>query len=184
MTNEKLKENDVVLFSDRLKLRKFIETDLNDFYEYAKVEGVGEPAGWKHHQNIDESRTILNNFIKGSEVFAIVLKDINKVIGSIGIHQYKMNNEKYNKKSVKELGYVIAKDYWNHGYATEAGRLIIEYCRDILKLDMLVCGHFDGNTKSQRVIEKLGFEKYEVLSKKTLVDNNPIQIHYYIKKFN
>lgn len=35
--------------TDRLILRAWQDTDVNDFYEYASVEGVGEMAVWKHH---------------------------------------------------------------------------------------------------------------------------------------
>jgi len=33
----------------RLLVRPFEMGDLNDFYEYAKVPGVGEGAGWLPH---------------------------------------------------------------------------------------------------------------------------------------
>ena len=33
----------------RFILRPWVESDLNGFYEYACVEGVGEMADWKHH---------------------------------------------------------------------------------------------------------------------------------------
>ena len=38
--------------SKRLILRPFRQDDLQDFYEYASVEGVGEMAGWKHHETL------------------------------------------------------------------------------------------------------------------------------------
>ena len=45
--------NGKVIETERLILRPFREEDLGDFYEYASVEGVGEMAGWKHHESID-----------------------------------------------------------------------------------------------------------------------------------
>ena len=38
----------------RLVLRPWRDSDLEDFYEYASVEGVGEKAGWNHHQSLEE----------------------------------------------------------------------------------------------------------------------------------
>ena len=73
--------------TERLLLRAFKEIDLNDFYEYAKVDGVGEMAGWPHHENIEESKKILDRFIKNDIVFAIVYKENNKVIGSLGVEE-------------------------------------------------------------------------------------------------
>ena len=71
--------------TDRLILRAWRETDLADFYEYASVEGVGEMAGWNHHQSMEESRRILDFFISGKKTFALELKENGKVIGSLGL---------------------------------------------------------------------------------------------------
>ena len=53
-----------VLETDRLILRPFRETDLEDFYAYASVEGVGEMAGWPHHTSMETSRRVLDSFIR------------------------------------------------------------------------------------------------------------------------
>ena len=51
------------LKTERLILRAWQESDRNDFFEYASVEGVGEMAGWKHHTTMEETQKILNSFI-------------------------------------------------------------------------------------------------------------------------
>ena len=56
-----------------------------------------------------------------------------------------------------ELGYWIARPYWGRGYATEAGRAVIEMARKSLRIDKLSAGHFVDNPASGRVLEKLGF---------------------------
>ena len=71
--------------TERLILRAWRETDLADFYEYARVEGVGEMAGWNHHQSMEESRRILDSFISGKKTFALEWKENGKVIGSLGL---------------------------------------------------------------------------------------------------
>ena len=43
--NIKIDISNVILKTDRLILRPWRLTDLDDFYEYAKVEGVGQMAG-------------------------------------------------------------------------------------------------------------------------------------------
>ena len=55
-----------------------------------------------------------------------------------------------------ELGYWIARPFWNKGFATEAGRALIEIART-LKLARLEASHFLDNPASGRVLEKLGF---------------------------
>lgn len=57
--------SNIILETNRLLLRSWQEGDLNDFYQYASVEGVGEMAGWKHHESIEDSRQILQSFISG-----------------------------------------------------------------------------------------------------------------------
>ena len=56
-----------------------------------------------------------------------------------------------------ELGYWIARRWWNRGYATEAGHALIDAARHGLRLPRLGAGHFLDNPASGRVLEKLGF---------------------------
>ena len=63
--------SNVVLRTERLILRPWRMDDLNDFYEYASVDGVGQMAGWKPHESVEESRSILNMFINEKKTFAI-----------------------------------------------------------------------------------------------------------------
>ena len=56
-----------------------------------------------------------------------------------------------------ELGYWITPAAWGRGYATEAGRAVLDIARDTLKLPRLLSGHFVDNPASGRVLTKLGF---------------------------
>jgi ribosomal-protein-alanine N-acetyltransferase len=148
----------IVIETERLILRSFIESDLSDFYNYASVPGVGEMAGWPHHESIETSERILKSFIDGKETFAIYHKTDKRVIGSLGLHPSWANeDERYKSLKVKEIGYVLAKDYWGHGLMPEAVRAVIDYGFETLGLDAFTCGHFVGNSQSRRVIEKCGF---------------------------
>ena len=55
-----------------------------------------------------------------------------------------------------ELGYWIARPFWNRGYATEAGRALVDIATT-LGLPALDVSHFLDNPASGRVLEKLGF---------------------------
>lgn len=57
----------------------------------------------------------------------------------------------------RELGYWIARPYWGRGFATEAGRAVIDIARHGLRLKRLAAGHFVDNPASGRVLAKLGF---------------------------
>lgn len=65
--NTPIEINHVTLKTDRLILRPWRESDLCDLYEYAKVDGVGQMAGWIPHSSMDESMSILSMFIQGKK---------------------------------------------------------------------------------------------------------------------
>ena len=146
----------VTLQTERLTLRPWRESDLQDFYAYASVDGVGQMAGWTPHKDIEESKGILDRFIAGKHVFA--LEHQGKVIGSLGIEEY---SEEYYPElsniSGREIGYVLSKQYWGRGLMPEAVNAVIKYLFDTVKLDFILVGHFTWNKQSARVIEKCGF---------------------------
>lgn len=109
--NIKIDISNIVIKTERLVLRPWKETDLDDFFEYAGVDGVGEMAGWTHHKTKEESKSILDSFINEKKTFAIEYSG--KVIGSLGIENYKENElPEFNNKLGRELGFVLSKDYW------------------------------------------------------------------------
>lgn len=143
--------------TERLILRPWKESDLDDFYEYAKEEGVGEKAGWNHHASVEESRRILGFFINGKKTLALEWKENGKVIGSIGLEPRDEDAGLEPDLRGREIGYVLSKDYWGRGLMPEAVKAVINYCFRVLQFDYLTCGHFDHNDRSRRVVEKCGF---------------------------
>ena len=141
----------------RLILRSWRVTDLDDFYEYAKVDGVGQMAGWLPHKNLEESLRILSMFIDEKKTFALELKENGKVIGSIGLETRDADVGIPENLQGREIGYVLNKDYWGRGLMPEAVKAVIEYCFTELGFDWLTCGHFIRNSQSRRVVEKCGF---------------------------
>lgn len=161
----KMSLKDVVLETERLVLRAWKESDLEDFFEYASVPGVGEMAGWNHHESIEDSKRVLESFIKNEDVFAILDKEKNKVIGSLGLHQSWANEEEeFKGLKLKEIGYVLSKDYWGRGLMVEAVKKVIDFCFNDLNLDALTVSHFSFNSQSKRVIEKCGFKFVKIVS--------------------
>jgi len=148
---------DIRIETERLLLRPWKESDLDDLYEYASVPGVGEMAGWCHHKSIEESEQILKMFIDGKKTLALELKCDGKVIGSVGIEDIEPEFDLQHKAG-REIGYVLSRDYWGRGLMPEAVKAVIDYCFTELDMDYLTCGHFIQNHQSRRVIEKCGFE--------------------------
>jgi len=150
---------DVQLVTERLVLRGWSESDLRDLYEYASVPGVGEKAGWSHHESLSESKAILKRFMEGKKTFALELKSTQKVIGSLGIES--LRHDEFDQLYGRELGYVLSKEHWNQGLMSEAVAKVIDWCFHDLKLDILVCCSYFDNVASRRVQEKNGFQPYK-----------------------
>ena len=152
---------DKELRTERLVLRAWRESDLEDFYAYARVDGVGQAAGWLPHKDREESRAILTRFIDGKHEFAITLGG--KAIGSLGIHDYGEVFGEFSDLRGKEIGFVLSKEHWGKGYMTEAVRAVIRYLFEEEKTDFILCGHFSENERSRRVQKKCGFVPYRSL---------------------
>jgi ribosomal-protein-alanine N-acetyltransferase len=152
----------IVLRTPRLTLRPWRESDLEDLYEYASVDGVGQMAGWLPHKDREESKRVLRDFIDGKHTFALEYEG--KVIGSLGIDRYnEANLPALQDQRGREIGYVLGRDYWGRGLMTEAVGAVIVYLFGEMKLDFIVCCHFTDNIRSQRVQEKCGFKHVRLM---------------------
>ena len=69
------------------------------------------------------------------------------LIGGIGISDH---------EGSANLGYWLTPSAWGRGYATEAGRAVVEMARHALPLRRLDAWHFADNPASGAVLRKLG----------------------------
>jgi len=150
--------------TNRLVLRNFRESDFEDFYDYAKSDKVGPMAGWKPHEDIEESKKILQSFIECDDVWAIEHKESHKVIGSVGLHV----DSKRSNPNTRMLGYVLSEDYWGKGLMLEAVRALLNHGFNELNLDLISVYHFPFNTQSASVIKNAGFKYEGVLRQSTV----------------
>ncbi len=145
-----------MLKTKRLILRKWTESDAESLFEYAKNPDVGPIAGWPPHKSKEESLSVIQNVLNGKECYAICEKGNNKAIGSI---ELKLNGftDMTDRDDECELGYWLGKPFWGKGYMTEAARELLRHGFEELKMNKIWCGYYDGNLKSKRVQEKVGF---------------------------
>lgn len=171
----------VVLKGERLILRSFTEDDLEDFYAYAKTPGLGEAAGWFHHETIDDSKKVLDEFISGKNIFAIE-KD-GKVIGSVGIHKYDESFfTNFSDKLAVQLGFVLANAYQGQGIMTEALNLVLSYLFEVVKVDVVFGGHFRGNYKSKKIHKKLNYKYFSSHLVKTNMGTEEVTHEYFLTR--
>ena len=143
----------MILQTKRLILRPWSENDAEELYKYASDPEVGPPAGWPPHTSVENSREIIRTVLSAPETYAVCLKENGKPIGSIGLHR----NDLAERDDEYELGYWIGKPFWGQGLIPEASRELLRYAFEDLGMSRIWCGYYDGNEKSHRVQEKLGF---------------------------
>lgn len=145
-----------MLKTQRLILRKWTQADAESLFEYAKNPEVGPIAGWSPHKNIEESKEIIKNVLNGAECYALCKKENNIAIGSV---ELKMNGhtDMTELDDECELGYWLAQPFWGRGYMPEAAGELLRRAFEELGMKTVWCGYYDGNQKSKRVQEKLGF---------------------------
>ena len=144
--------------TQRLRLRPWRKEDLEDFHRYCKDPEVGPNAGWKPHESLEESWSILKGWLtptEEDEIWCVEEKASGKAVGSIGLHK---EDRRPGVPACKMLGYVLARPCWGKGYMTEAVAPIIDHAFRREKLRLLSVNHFTFNDRSRRVIEKSGFQ--------------------------
>lgn len=146
----------MILETDRLVLRRWTEADAESLYEYAKDPDVGPIAGWPPHKNVEESLDVIKSIFTGVECYAICEKGSNKAIGAI---ELKLNGhtDMTKRDDECELGYWLGKPFWGRGYVPEAVKEILRHGFEDIGMTTIWCGYYDGNVKSKRVQEKVGF---------------------------
>ena len=113
--------------SERLLLRPWLESDAETLYKYASDPELGPRAGWPPHKSVEDSLEIIRKFFLNDFTWAVELKETGEVIGCVGYHSAAMSNLEIGKDQC-EVGYWIARPYWNQGICTEALQMVIDHC--------------------------------------------------------
>ncbi|WP_293880678.1 GNAT family protein [Sphingomonas sp.] len=78
-----------------------------------------------------------------------------RLIGGIALSDAKLSD--HARQTI--LGYWIVPSCWGKGFATEAGRAVIDMARETLRIGRLTAQHFVDNPASGAVLRKLGFHQ-------------------------
>ena len=143
------------LSSSRLRLRGFQSKDRDRWFAWATDPRVFGLTSDVPPESPGEFMDMLTSFAEQRERgeairWAIAGPDDN-AIGTIGLQALSRRHRR------GELGYVLARDQWNQGLATEAAALAIEFGREVLFLSRIEATVMVGNEASARVLAKLGF---------------------------
>jgi len=151
----------VVLETDRLILRKYRESDLEEYHKILSDKDnmyYFIPFGIVTNA-VEESKESLRSAIglgANEYRFCVALKASDKMIGGIG---YAVAAETPVGKVADQMGWFVASEHQNKGYITEAAKRLLGYAflKDNCIRVETAC--FKENLPTQRVMAKLGFRK-------------------------
>ncbi len=143
--------------TERLFIRKFIATDVEEFFEI-----LADPktmSFWPNPYSRDGAQAWVDRNLQsyaelGFGRYVVVLKDEQKIIGDCGILKMNLVGEE-----VADFGYIIHHPFWRKGFAEEAAIAVREYAFHHLNLKTLHANMPWNHYGSIRVAEKIGMEK-------------------------
>ncbi|MGB7403670.1 MAG: GNAT family N-acetyltransferase [Arcobacter sp.] len=166
-----------IIETDRLILRTIILQDINDLYKQVFFnEDVVKFTFGSDGLNIDETKDFIKNncnFDKKLGLSTLVEKISGRIIGLAG------NIEcNYLEKKDYEFGFILGKEFWGKGYATEIGKAQINFIKNELKGKRVLALVHKDNVDSIKTIEKLGLSHLTTVS-----TNDRGNRELYIKNF-
>jgi RimJ/RimL family protein N-acetyltransferase len=141
--------------TDRLLMRAFEERDLD---AYAAFTGDAEVMRFMGRGPFDrqeawrEMAFFLGHWdLRGFGHWALELKETGELVGRCG---------PYFPESwpALEVGWLLGREHWGKGYATEAARRSLEYAWGELRAERVVSLVAPGNERSAAVARRLGAE--------------------------
>lgn len=141
--------------TDRLILRRMMQTDAEDMHDYACRRDVTQHLTWDPHPSMLYTREYLayvNAHYAAGDFFdwAVVERESGRMIGTCGFTRF------HCEADCAEIGYVIHPAFWGRGIATEAVGAVIRFGFQRLSLNRIEAKFMEGNEASRRVMEKNG----------------------------
>jgi HAD superfamily hydrolase (TIGR01509 family) len=162
--------------TSRLIIRELSENDLEDLkkiYAQSDVNKYIKDIDNDLDIEIEKQKAYIKNVYPfyGYGLWGIYHKETGKLIGRCGIQ-----NKIIQGKEEIELGYLLSKDYWGLGFASESGKAVIDYAFHILHFQRIVAVIDPLNYSSVKVAERIGMSK-----ENTVIINNKEYLLYHIE---
>ncbi|UCB43519.1 MAG: GNAT family N-acetyltransferase [Dehalococcoidales bacterium] len=153
----------MILETKRLILRELQESDFKAVHAYGADPEVVVymPFGPNTKDDTKEYlKRVLNQQKEQPRIvytLALVRREDNKLIGSCSI----LVRSESNKEA--EMGYILNRSYWNHGYITEAAKRLLRFGFEQLGLHRIYATCDPANVASFKVMEKIGMKREGLL---------------------
>jgi len=132
--------------------------DAHGVYAYASDAAVTRFLAWPRHTSLKESEQFLQKAMAGwqkGNYLLWLIEDAEGVVGAIGCTLSGVN---------AGIGYVLARDHWGRGYATEALTLLVDALFRETPVSAVWALCVIENSASKRVLEKSGFRFLRTLT--------------------
>ena len=166
----------VYIETERLILRSWKPEDLLLFIAMNKDERVMRyfPAILSDDETITFYKRIQDEFNKKSwGLYAVEIKSTGEFIGYVGLHEIGFDAD---FTPGVEIGWRLAAEYHNQGYATEAAKAVLNLAKDA-GIERLFSFTAKINAPSERVMQKIGMEKTGEFNHPKLSNDSPLGIH-------
>lgn len=152
----------MVFETKRLLLRPWTEEDAEKLYKIASDPLVGPATGWSVHENAEQSRQVISDVLSKPGNYAVILKSTGEIMGDVGV-KYKGTSDVVRNDKEIEFGCWLGSAYWGNEYIPEALECLQSFLITVKGIRGFWYGFYEGNEKSKRVAEKLGFTYSHVL---------------------
>ena len=144
------------LGTDRVRLRRWLATDRGAFAALNADVQVMEhfPSALSRDESDTLAARIEAHFEQhGYGLWAVEIPRVAPFAGFIGLS---VPDFDAHFTPCVEIGWRLASEHWNRGYATEGAQAVLAFGFDTLGLDEIVSFTVPGNLPSRRVMEKIG----------------------------
>ena len=157
-----------VLETDRLLLRKMTPDDAEAVFAYASDPETSRYVIWETHLSVEDSRAFLELVASrcesgGEPEWGIVYKGDHRFVGTCGFVNWEPEHAR------AELGYVLSREYWGRGLASEAARAMISFGFTVMDLNRIEARCISENAASARVMQKAGMTYEGTLRQRELI---------------
>lgn len=157
--------------TERLVLRRPESTDAAAVFAYGSDPEVAKFADWPQLVRVEDAATALANAAQrwgsGDEYsWRVTVKPDGTAVGGVACS---IDGHR------AELGFLLSRSLWGHGYATEAARVVFEWLRSLPGVVRIQATTDIDNVASARVLEKLGMSREAILHRWSRRPNLPGQ---------
>lgn len=142
--------------TERLRLRRWVAADGAPFAEMNADPAVMHhfPTPLSRSESDALADKIAGHFDDhGFGLWAVEIPRVSSFAGFVGLS---VPTFRTHFTPCFEIGWRLASERWGQGYATEAAQAVVTYGFDVLALKEIVSFTVPNNTRSRRVMERLG----------------------------